>query len=52
MTDSVTSKTDYLINNDKMSMSSKNKKALEVGCKVISETDFMQMCHIVDVIVE
>ena len=28
------------------------KKALEVGCKVISETDFMQMCHIVDVIVE
>ena len=49
---SVSAKTNYLINNDKTSMSSKNKKALEVGCKVISETDFMQMCHIVDVIVE
>ena len=44
---SVSAKTNYLINNDKTSMSSKNKKALEVGCKVISEDDFMQMCHIV-----
>lgn len=45
---SVSSKTNYLINNDKESKSSKNKKALECGCKIISEADFMQMCHIVE----
>ena len=49
---SVSTKTNYLINNDKTSMSGKNKKALEVGCKVISEADFMQMCHIVDVVID
>lgn len=49
---SVSAKTNYLINNDKTSMSSKNKKALEVGCKIISEADFMQMCHIVDVVID
>ena len=49
---SVSTKTNYLINNDKTSMSGKNKKAVEVGCKVISETDFMQMCHIVDVVID
>lgn len=47
---SVNKKTNYLINNDKTSMSSKNKKANEVGCKIISEADFMQMCGIVDVV--
>ena len=45
---SVSTKTNYLINNDKESKSSKNKKALECSCKIISEEDFMQMCHIVE----
>lgn len=49
---SVNKKTNYLINNDKTSMSSKNKKAHEVGCKIISEVDFMHMCGIVDVVNE
>ena len=40
---SVTKKTDYLINNDTESMSSKNKKAKEVGCKIISEEDYNDM---------
>jgi DNA ligase (NAD+) len=40
---SVSSKLNYLVNNDKTSMSSKNKKALEVGCKIISEQDYLQM---------
>lgn len=39
----VSSKLNYLVNNDKTSMSSKNKKALEVGCKIISEQDYLQM---------
>ena len=46
---SVSSKTKYLINNDKTSMSSKNKKALECGCQIISEADFMQMCCITEI---
>lgn len=37
VTDSVTSKTDYLINNDIMSNSSKNKKAKELGISIINE---------------
>lgn len=41
---SVSAKTNYLINNDKESMSSKNQKALKAGCKVISESDFIEMC--------
>mgnify|MGYP002520892089 CR=1 FL=1 len=40
---SVTKKTDYLINNDTESMSSKNKKAKEFGCKIISEEDYNDM---------
>lgn len=40
---SVSAKLNYLVNNDKMSMSSKNKKALEMGCKIISEQDYLQM---------
>lgn len=40
---SVTKKTDYLINNDTESMSSKNKKAKKVGCKIISEDDYEDM---------
>ena len=43
VTGSVTGKTDYLINNDKMSSSSKNKKAKELGIEIISEEDFLGM---------
>lgn len=42
-TGSVTSKTDYLINNDTASNSSKNKKAKELGVQIISEEDFLAM---------
>lgn len=41
VTGSVTGKTDYLINNNKASNSSKNKKARELGVPVISENDFL-----------
>lgn len=43
VTGSVTSKTDYLINNDTHSSSSKNKKAKELGIPILSEEDFMKM---------
>lgn len=42
VTGSVTSKTSYLINNDTLSSSSKNKKAKEVGVEIISEKEFLQ----------
>ena len=42
VTGSVTSKTSFLINNDTMSASSKNKKAKELGVKIISEEDFIE----------
>ena len=41
VTGSVTSKTSFLINNDTMSSSSKNKKAKELGVEIISEQDFL-----------
>ena len=40
---SVSSKTDYLINNDASSASSKNKKAKELGVKIITEDEFIKM---------
>ena len=40
---SVSAKTDYLINNDITSNSSKNKKAKELGVKIITEDDFRNM---------
>ena len=40
---SVSSKTDYLINNDVTSNSSKNKKAKDLGIPVISEEDFLKL---------
>ena len=43
MTGSVTGKTNYLINNDKASNSSKNKKAKELGIPILSEEDFLQL---------
>ena len=43
VTGSVSKKTDYLINNDKMSSSAKNQKAQELGVAVISEEDFLEM---------
>ncbi len=42
-TGSVSAKTDYLINNDTQSSSSKNKKARELNIPVISEEEFMAM---------
>ena len=43
VTGSVTSKTNYLINNDTTSTSSKNKKARELGIAIISEEEFLKM---------
>ena len=43
VTGSVTSKTDYLINNDTASASSKNKKARELNVPVLSEQEFLDM---------
>ena len=43
VTGSVTKKTDYLINNDKKSASSKNKKAQELGIPILSEEDFLEL---------
>lgn len=42
VTGSVTSKTNYLINNDNLSNSSKNKKAKELGIEIITEEQFLQ----------
>lgn len=43
VTGSVTSKTDYLINNDTTSSSSKNKKAKDLGITILSEKDFLKL---------
>ena len=43
VTGSVTSKTDYLINNDSTSGSSKNKKAKELGIPILTEAEFLAM---------
>lgn len=40
---SVSAKTTYLINNDILSSSSKNKKAKSLGIPIISEDDFLQL---------
>ncbi|MCD8015830.1 MAG: helix-hairpin-helix domain-containing protein [Lachnospiraceae bacterium] len=44
VTGSVTKKTDYLINNDTTSNSTKNKKAKELRIPILSETDFLDLC--------
>ncbi len=46
VTGSVTSKTNWLINNDVESTSSKNKKARELGIPIISEKDFLEMVDV------
>lgn len=43
VTGSVTKKTNYLINNDIQSNSSKNKKARELGIPILSEEDFLEL---------
>lgn len=40
---SVSKKIDYLINNDKTSISGKNKKAINLSIPIISEEDFLNM---------
>ena len=45
VTGSVTSKTNYLINNDLTSGSSKNRKARELGNPIISEDEFIEMMN-------
>ena len=40
---SVSGKTNYLVNNDKESTSSKNKKAKDLGVPIISEDTFVEM---------
>ena len=42
---SVSSKTDYLINNDNTSGSSKNKKAKELNIPIITEEEFLEMIN-------
>lgn len=43
VTGSVTSKTNYLVNNDTASTSSKNKKAKELGIPIIKEEELIKM---------
>ena len=43
VTGSVRKKTDYLISNDNMSTSSKNKKAKELEIPILTEDDFLEM---------
>ena len=45
VTGSVTGKTNYLINNDVTSKSSKNKKARELGIPILSEEDFLKLAE-------
>lgn len=46
VTDSVTAKTKYLINNDINSTSAKNKRAKELGIEIITEDDFKKIFDI------
>lgn len=46
VTGSVSKNTDYLINNDSMSTSGKNKKAKELGISIITEEEFMKLAGV------
>ena len=46
VTGSVSKNTDYLINNDSMSSSSKNKKAKELSVSIITEEEFLKLADI------
>ena len=46
VTGSVTKKTNYLVNNDIQSNSSKNKKARELGIPILSEEDFRKLAGV------
>jgi DNA ligase (NAD+) len=48
VTGSVSAKTDYLINNDVTSTSSKNKKAAQLGIPILSEEDFMKLAGLAE----
>ena len=41
VTGSVSKKTSFLINNDTLSTSAKNRKAMELGVPILSEDDFL-----------
>ena len=45
VTGSVSKNTDYLINNDVTSNSSKNKKARELSIPILSEDDFVKLAN-------
>ncbi|MDR3091199.1 MAG: NAD-dependent DNA ligase LigA [Clostridiales bacterium] len=45
---SVSSKTEYLINNDASSQSAKNKKARELGVSVVTEREFLELAGLSD----
>lgn len=45
VTGSVSAKTNYLINNDNLSQSSKNRKAKELGISIITENQFIEMIN-------
>lgn len=51
VSNSVTNKTHYLINNDYNSVSGKNKKAIELNIPIITEKDFMEMLEAEEVII-
>jgi len=46
VTGSVSANTDYLINNDATSSSSKNKKAKSLNIPIITEDEFLDMCKV------
>ena len=46
VTGSVSKNTNYLINNDKNSTSSKNKSALSLGVSILTEEDFIKMFEV------
>ena len=46
VTGSVSARTDYLINNDVTSTSSKNKKAAQLGIPILSEEDFLRLAGV------